>query len=63
MSIIDPLAIGMKTPRIDNGCSLAKEFTKLISMNPYMILKPCDSCYDSVCSLLTSRHQRYLVDG
>ena len=25
--------IGIETPRIDNGCSLEKEFTKLIHMN------------------------------
>ena len=34
MSMTDPVAIGVETPRIDSGCSLEKEFTKLIRMNP-----------------------------
>ena len=34
MSMADPVAIGVKTPKIDSGCSLEKEFTKLIPMNP-----------------------------
>ena len=34
MSMTDPVAIGVETPRIDNGCSLEKEFTELIRMNP-----------------------------
>ena len=34
MSMVDPLAIGVETPRIDSGCSLEKEFTELIRMNP-----------------------------
>ena len=34
MSIADPVAIGVKTPRIDCGCSLEKEFTEVIRMNP-----------------------------
>ena len=34
MSMVDPIAIGMKTLRIDSGCSLEKYFTKLIRMNP-----------------------------
>ena len=33
MSMTDPLAISVETPRIDSGCSLEKEFTKLIQMN------------------------------
>ena len=33
MSMVDPVAIGVETPRIDNGCSLEKEFTELIHMN------------------------------
>ena len=33
--IIDvPIAIGVETLRIDSGCSLEKEFTELICMNP-----------------------------
>ena len=34
MSMIDPIAIGVDTLRIDSGCSLEKEFTALIRMNP-----------------------------
>ena len=34
MSMADPIAIGVETIRIDSGCSLEKEFTKLIPMNP-----------------------------
>ena len=34
MSIADPIAIGVETLRIDSGCSLGKEFTELIRMNP-----------------------------
>ena len=34
MSMTDPIAIGVETLRIDSECSLEKEFTKLIRMNP-----------------------------
>ena len=34
MSIADLIAIGVDTLRIDSGCSLEIEFTKLIRMNP-----------------------------
>ena len=34
ISMIDLVAIGVETLKIDNGCSLEKEFTKLIHMNP-----------------------------
>ena len=34
MSMVDPIAIGVETLRIDSGCSLEKEFTELIGMNP-----------------------------
>ena len=34
MSMVDHIAIGVETLRIDSGCSLDKEFTKLIRMNP-----------------------------
>ena len=34
MSMTDPVAIGVETLMIDSGCSLEKEFTKLIHMNP-----------------------------
>ena len=33
MSMVDPVAIGVETPRIDSGCSLEKEFTELIRTN------------------------------
>ena len=33
-SMADPVAIGVETLRIDSGCYLDKEFTKLILMNP-----------------------------
>ena len=34
MSMADPIAIGLETLRIDSGCSLEKEFTEFIRMNP-----------------------------
>ena len=34
MSMVEPVAITMETLRIDSGCSLDKEFTELICMNP-----------------------------
>ena len=34
MSMTDPIAIGVEALRIDSGCSLEKEFTELIRMNP-----------------------------
>ena len=34
MSIADTLVIGVETLRINSGCSLEKEFTELIRMNP-----------------------------
>ena len=34
MSMTDPVAIGVEIPRIHSGCSLEKEFTELIRMNP-----------------------------
>ena len=34
MSMADPITIGVETLRIDSGCSLEKEFTELIRMNP-----------------------------
>ena len=38
MSMADPLAIGVETLRIDSGCTLEKEFTELIRINPLMVL-------------------------
>ena len=34
MSMTDPIVIGVETLRIDSRCSLEKEFTELIRMNP-----------------------------
>ena len=34
MSMTDLIAIGVETLKIDSGCSLEKEFTELIRMNP-----------------------------
>ena len=34
MSMTDPITIGVETLRIDSGCSLEKESTELIRMNP-----------------------------
>ena len=34
MSMADIVAIGVETLRIDSDCSLDKEFTELIHMNP-----------------------------
>ena len=33
MSIVDHVAIGVETPRIDSGCSLEKDFTEFFCMN------------------------------
>ena len=40
MSMIDFVAISVETLKIDTGCSLEKEFTKLIHMNPLMVFIP-----------------------
>ena len=57
MSMADPIAIGAETLRIDSGCSLDKEFTELIRMNPcmvlYLIVNQVDSCHGCVCGPLT----------
>ena len=34
MSMTDLVAISVETPKIESGCSLEKEFTELIRMNP-----------------------------
>ena len=34
ISMADSIAIGVETVRIDSGCSLEKEFSELILMNP-----------------------------
>ena len=38
MIMVDHVAIGVETQRIDSGCSLEKEFTKLIRINILMVL-------------------------
>ena len=57
MSMVERVAIGMETPKIDSKCSLKKEFNELICINPWMVLKlifsQVDSCHSYVCSLLT----------
>ena len=57
MSMADAIAIGVETVKIDSGCSLEKEFTKLIRMNSsmvlYLIVNHVDSCHGCVCSPLT----------
>ena len=40
MSMADLVAINVETLRIDSTCSLEKEFTKLINMNPLMTIIP-----------------------
>ena len=57
MSMTDLMAIGVETPRIDSGCSLEKEFIKLILMNPLMVLcklfNQVNSCHACVRGPLT----------
>ena len=57
MSMADPVAISVETLRTDSGCSLEKEFTELIRMNPlmlvYLIVNQVDSCHGCVCGPLT----------
>ena len=57
MSMVDSIAIGVETLRIDNGCSLEKELIELIRMNPLMVLyltvNQVDSCHSCVCDPLT----------
>ena len=56
MSMIDPIAIGVETLRIDSRCSLEKEFTELIRLNPlivlYLTINQVDSCHGCVCGPL-----------
>ena len=57
MSMTDPVAIGVEMLRTDSECSLEKEFTELIRMNPlmvlYLIVNQVDSCDGCVCGPLT----------
>ena len=56
MSMLDPVAIGVEILRIVNGCSLIKEFSKLIRTNHWIVLyltiNHDDSCHDCVCGPL-----------
>ena len=57
MSMADLIAIDVETLRIDSGCSLEKNFTELIRMNPSMVLyltvNHVDSCQGCICGPLT----------
>ena len=52
MNMVDLVAIGVKTLRLDSGCSLEKNFTKLIDINPLILLcqnvNQVDSCHSCV---------------
>ena len=39
-SMADPITSGVKTLRIDSGCPLDKYFTKLIHINPLIVIIP-----------------------
>ena len=57
MSMIDPIAISIKTPRIDSECSLEKEFIELICKNLWIVLYlaiyQAYSFHSCVCGPLT----------
>ena len=57
VSMSDPTTIGVETPGIYSGCSLEKEFTRLIHMNPRMVLflivNQVYLCHGYVCGPLT----------
>ena len=57
MSMTDLVAISVETPMKDSGCSLEKEFTKFIYMNPlivlYVNLNQVNLCHSCVCGPLT----------
>ena len=57
MSMYDLVAIGLETLNIDSGYFVDEEFTKLIRMNPWMIvyltINQVDSCHYYICSPLT----------
>ena len=40
MTMVDPVAIGVETLKIDSGCSLEKEFTQLIYINLLIVIIP-----------------------
>ena len=57
ISMNDHISIGVETRRIDSGCSLEKEFSELIRMNPsivlYLTINQVDSCHGFVCGPFT----------
>ena len=57
MSMTDLVTVSWETPKIDIGYSLEKEFTKLIHMNPCMLLhltiNYVDSCLGYLCGPLS----------
>ena len=66
MSMADLIAINVETLRIYGGCSLEKEFIKLIHTNPWMIIitnSQVDWFMSRLCKWsFDLRHQRHLVD-
>ena len=40
ISTVDHVAIGVDKLTIDSGCSLEKEFTELIRVNPWIVIIP-----------------------
>ena len=40
MSMANHVTVGVEPLRIDSGCSLEKDFTKLIHMNPIKVIIP-----------------------
>ena len=65
MSILDPVVASVEMLKIDSGCYLEKEFTKMIHMNPYMVLLLIFNYVDLCHGMwsFNSRYQRYLVNG
>ena len=60
MSRANLVAIGVETPKIDSGCSLKKEFTKLAIIGYHLFENEFNELYMSFFDL---RHQQYLIDG
>ena len=57
MSMDALVVVGVETLRIYSMCSLEKEFTEMIRMNPLMVsfltINQVDSCHICVCGPLT----------
>ena len=66
MSITNLVSISVEPLRIDNGCTLKKEFIELIHMNPLMVIIPnCQSTLVVSWLCMWSfhlRHRIHLVD-